>query len=81
MLSNTCAGIENLYTRAKNVRIVVREGGTVENTNDEEEETGEVPRTGFIREEEEVQIVYVDSMYDGSMFGRVEAGTKYGKMD
>lgn len=53
----------------------------MENTNDEEEGTGEVRRTGFIREEEEVQIVYVDSMYDGSMFGRVEAGTKYGKMD
>ena len=81
MLSNTCAGIENRYTRAKNVRILVREGGTVENTNDEEEGTREVRRTDFIREEEEVQMVYVDSMYDGSMFGRVEAGMKYGKMD
>ena len=63
------------------MRIVVRHGGIVENTNDEEEGTGEVRRTNFVREEEEVQMVYVDSMYDGSMFGRVEAGTKYGKMD
>ena len=81
MLHNTCAGIENPYTRAKNVRIVVRESRTVKSTNDEEEGTGEVRRTDFIREEEEVQMVYVDSMYDGSLFGRVEAGTKYGKMD
>ena len=63
------------------MRIVVRDCGTVENTSDEEEGTGEVPRTNFVREEEEVQMVYVDSMFDGSIFGRVEAGTKYGKMD
>ena len=63
------------------MRIVVRESGTVRNTNDEEEGTGEVQRTDFMREEEEVQMVYVDSMSDGSLFGRVEAGTKYGKMD
>ena len=81
MLSNTCAGIENPYTRAKNVRIVVRGGGKVENADEEEEGTGEVRRTVFIREEEEVQMVYVDSMYDGSLFGMVQAGTKYGKMD
>ena len=62
------------------MRIVVRHGGIVENTS-EEEETGEVRRTNFIREEEEVQMIYVDSMYDGSMLGRVEAGTKYGKID
>ena len=81
MLSNTCAGIENPYTRAKNVRIVVRGGGKVENADDEEDGTGDAQRTNFVREEEEVQMVYVDSMFDGSIFGRVEAGTKYGKMD
>ena len=80
MLSNTCAGIENPYTRAKNVRIVVRGGGIVESADDEEEGTGDVRRTNFIGEEEEVQMIYVDSMYDGSMFARVEADTKYGKM-
>ena len=63
------------------MRIVVRESGTVKSTNDEKEGTGKVRRTDFIREEEEVQMVYVDSVYDGSLFGRVEAGTKYGKMD
>ena len=81
MLSNTCAGIENSHTRAKNVRIIVRGGGTVEKADDEDEETGEVGSTNFVREEEEVQIVYVDSLHDGTMFGEVEAGAKYGKMD
>lgn len=81
MLYNTCAGIGNPYTRAKNVRIVVRGGGKVERVDDEEERTGDARREDFVKEEEEVQMVYADSMYDGSMFGRVEAGTKYGKMD
>ena len=63
------------------MRIVVRGGGKVENADDEEGGTGEAQRTNFVREEEEVQMIYVDSMFDGSMFGRVEAGTKYGKMD
>ena len=80
MLSNTCADIGNPYTRAKNVRIFVREGGKLENTNDEEDGTGDAQRTNFVREEEEVQMVYVDSMSDGSMFGRVEADTKYDRM-
>ena len=47
------------------MRIVVIGGGTVENADDEEG-TGEVRNTNFIREEEEVQMVYVDTMYDGS---------------
>lgn len=63
------------------MRIVVRGGGKVENADDEEDGTGDVQRTSFVREEEEVQMVYVDSMFDESIFGRVEAGTKYGKMD
>ncbi len=74
MLSNTCAGIENPYTRAKNVKIIVRGGGIVGKADDEDEEIGEVRSTKFIREEEEVQMVYVDSMHDGSMLGSVEVG-------
>ena len=81
MLSNTCAGIENPHIRAKNVRILVRGDGMVEQDADEDEETGEVGRKHFVREEEEVQMVFVDNMHDGTMFGRVEAGAKFGKMD
>ena len=81
VLSNTCAGIENPHTRAKNVRIIVRGGGMVEKPVDEDVETGEVGSTNFFREEEEMQMLFVDSMHNGTMFGRVEAGAKYGKMD
>ena len=81
VLSNTCAGIEDPHTRAKNVRIIVRGGETAGKVDDEDEEAGEGGGTNFVREEEEVQMVFVDSMHDGTMFGRVEAGVKYGKMD
>ena len=62
------------------MRVVIRGGEIVESADDEEEGTGNVRRTNFVREEEEVQMVYVDSMYDGSIFARVDADTKYGKM-
>jgi hypothetical protein len=63
------------------MRIFVRGDGLVEPDADEEEETGEVKRKHFVREEEEVQMIFVDNMHDGTMFGRVEAGAKFGRMD
>lgn len=52
----------------------------VEKDDDEDEETWEVGRKHFVRGKEEVQMAFVDSMHDGTMFGRVEAGAKYGKI-
>ena len=63
------------------MRIIVRRGGMVETSDDEDDEIGEVGRTNFVREEEEVQMVFVDSMHNGTLFGMVQAGAKYGKMN
>ena len=81
MLSNTCAGIKHPHIRAKNVRILAREGGMKEKDDGEDKEIGKVERKHFVRKEEEVQMVFVDSMHDVTEFEKVKAGVKYGKMD
>lgn len=63
------------------MRIIVRGGGKAEKANDEEEETEEAGSTNFVKEGKELQMAFVDSMHDGTIFGRVEAGAEYGKMD
>ena len=82
VLSNTCAGMKDSGTRAKMVRIVVMAGGTEKSAeNDEEEQLGTSTLSALMRDDEEVQMRFADSMHDGTTFGRVEARTKYGKMD
>ncbi|KAL8742117.1 MAG: hypothetical protein Q9190_005359 [Brigantiaea leucoxantha] len=94
VLSNTCAGMKKSGTKAKVVRIVVMRGGrdgavkdeeaSSEESDDEERRIGggSVAKDAFARDEEAVQIRFVESMHDGATtFGRVQAGTKYGKMD
>ena len=48
---------------------------------DEEEWMGGSVAKAFERDEEAVQMRFVDSMHDGTTFGLVEARMKYGKMD
>ncbi|KAL8718078.1 MAG: hypothetical protein Q9225_004749 [Loekoesia sp. 1 TL-2023] len=77
VLSNTCAGMKNPHVRARKVKILKRNGMA-----DEDEESGGKGREKFGWEEEQVQMVFVDSVpHDSTVFGRVEAGVKYGKMD
>lgn len=64
------------------MRIVVMADGTEKpEEGDEEEQMGTSALNAVMRDEEAVQMRFVDSMYDGTTFGRVEARTKYGKMD
>ncbi|KAL9611931.1 MAG: hypothetical protein Q9167_003454 [Letrouitia subvulpina] len=77
VLSNTCAGMENTHVKARRVKILKRN-----KTADGDKESGEEGREYFGREEEQVQMVFVDSVpHDSTVLGRVEAGEKYGKMD
>ena len=48
---------------------------------DEDEGMGHEGSNQLFREEEELQMVFVDSTHDGTMSGRVEDGAKFGKMD
>ena len=59
------------------MRILVKGGRSVGKYDEEDEEAG---RKQFVREEEEVQMVFVDEMNDGTMYGEVQPGEKYGKM-
>ena len=70
-------------TKARTVRIVVMGDRMDEpaEADDEEEWTGESAVKAFAGDEEALQMRFVDSMHDGTTFGRVEAGMKYGKMD
>ncbi|KAF7506008.1 hypothetical protein GJ744_012355 [Endocarpon pusillum] len=82
VLSNTSAGMKESSTKAKTVRIVVMGNGTEEpEESDKEERMGGSVVKAFARNEEAVQMRFVESMRDGTTFGRVEARTKYGKMD
>ena len=64
------------------MRIVVMAGGTEKpEKSDEEEQMGTSALNAVMRDEEAVQMRFVDSMHDGTTFERVEARTKYGKMD
>ena len=64
------------------MRVVVVAGGPDKpEDSDGEEQMGTSALNGFMRDEEAVQMRFVDSMHDGTTFGRVEARTKYGKMD
>lgn len=69
-------------TKSKTVKIVVIGDGTDEPEEDDEEELmGESVVRAFGRDEEALQMRFVDSMHDGTTFGRVEVRTKYGKID
>ncbi|KAL9594649.1 MAG: hypothetical protein Q9179_005302 [Wetmoreana sp. 5 TL-2023] len=77
VLSNTCAGMKKPHVRARRVKILTRN-----EMADEDEESEEEGWKKFGWEEEQVQMVFVDSVpYDSTVFGRVEAGVKYGTMD
>ena len=55
-----------------------------EESDDEEQRMKGIPvmaKHRFARDEEAVQVRYVESMHDGTTFGRVEAGMRYGKME
>lgn len=68
-----------------------RDGTVVDDEAVEEEESDDeeqrmkgisvMAKHTFARDEEAVQMRFVESMHDGTTFGRVEAGMMYGKMD
>ena len=81
LLSNICAGIENPSTRAKSLMILSRVSGAEGESDKINEETEGIGRENFVMDEEEMQLVYMNSIPNGTVFEKVEADSKYGKME
>ena len=61
------------------MKILVRRGGNLRKDDAEDEDPAQAGISPLIREEEEVQMVFVDGMGDSTDFERIESGAKYGK--
>ena len=63
------------------MRIVVSNAGLTNRDDEGGEEGRERRKENFEQEEEAVQMIFVETMHSGRVYGSVEAGVKYGKME